>query len=168
MFDRNTIRHLHRNRTKEPYYLGFKVVMPEGEHLIWYSNFWVERLGWDGLWALLCSPMEDLTRKEFAAVGSSQQFKDYFERIGCGERVMWHPLKYEWDKGMNQRLSGHLSTRLSASYHPLYKNYNEYARSKVTWPRNSILKMIHKRYIKGLRQGYSLKDEIDAITSQHC
>ena len=40
--------------------------------------------------------MEDLSRKELAAVGSSQQLKDYFERMGCGERVMWHLLKYEW------------------------------------------------------------------------
>ena len=167
MFDRNTIRHLHRNRTKEPYYIGFKVVMPPGENLIWYSNFWVERLGWDGLWALFCSPMEDLSRMEFAAVGSSQQLKDYFERIGCGNRVMWHPLKYEWDKGMDERLSNNLAERLKSSYHPLYKNYLEYARPKATWPRNAICNLVPRLYLKGLREGYLAKDEIEAISSQH-
>jgi hypothetical protein len=165
MFDRNTIRHLHRNRTKEPYYLGFKAVMPHGENLIWYSNFWVERLGWDGLWALFCSPMEDLSRMEFAAVGSSQQLKDYFERIGCGNRVMWDPLKYEWDKGMNERLSNHLTERLNSSYHPLYENYVEYARPNVAWPRNAICNSIPRRYVRGLRDGYSLKDRIDALAN---
>ena len=163
MFDRNTIRHLHKNRTKEPYYLGFKAVMPPRENLIWYSNFWVERLGWNGLWALFCSPMEDLSRMEFAAVGSSQQLKDYFERIGCGNRVMWDPLKYEWDKGMNETLSNHLTERLNATYHPLYENYNEYARPNVTWPRNAIYNLISRLYIDGLREGYSFKDKIDAI-----
>ena len=163
MFDRNTIRHLHKNRTEEPYYLGFKVVMPPRENLIWYSNFWVERLGWDGLWALFCSPMEDLSRMEFAAVGSSQQLKDYFERIGCGNRVMWDPLKYEWDKGMNETLSNHLTERLNATYHPLYESYNEYARLNVTWPRNAIYNLISRLYIDGLREGYSFKDKIDAI-----
>ena len=163
MFDRNTIRHLHKNRTEEPYYLGFKAVMPPRENLIWYSNFWVERLGWDGLWALFCSPMEDLSRMEFAAVGSSQQLKDYFERIGCGNRVMWDPLKYEWDKGMNETLSNHLTERLNATYHPLYESYNEYARLNVTWPRNAIYNLISRLYIDGLREGYSFKDKIDAI-----
>ena len=167
MFDKNTIRHLHKNRTKDPYYLGFKVVMPHGENLIWYSNFWVERLGWDGLWALFCSPMEDLSRMEFAAVGSSQQLKDYFERIGCGDRVMWCPLKYEWDKSMNERLSNNLTQRLHSSYHPLYKNYIEYSRPNTTWPRNARSNLIPQLYFDGLRKGYLIKDKVDLITSQY-
>ena len=165
MFGKSSIRYLHKNRTVRPYDLGFWVVMPAGGNYIWYSNFWVERLGWDGLWALLCSPMEDVRRMEFAAVGSSQQLKDYFERIGCGDRLMWHPLKYEWDKGMNERLSNHLTERLDSSYHPLYESYNEYNRSGVTWPRNALNDLLPRLYIDGLREGYVVKDIIDALAN---
>ena len=165
MFGKSSIRYLHKNRTAKPYYLGFWVVMPPGETHVWYANFWVERLGWDGLWALFCSPMEDINRMEFAAVGSSQQLQDYFERIGCGSRVMWQPLKYEWDKGMNARLSNHLTRRLDSTFHPLYENYIEYARQGAPWPRNAISNLITTLYFKGLRKGYSVKDTIDALAN---
>ena len=150
----------YRNREQIP--IGFLSTFAAGNQEIWYGDFSLRRISYEGLWALYFDSQwgERGRSMELVTVAYIEQLESYFERLGISTKVL-DPFKFLSSPISSKTISRNISHPINdhrAS--PFCKKNDSFYRTCLT----SVVKKLHhcvdSFYVADLIEAYDIKEEI--------
>ena len=150
----------YRNREQIP--IGFLSTFAAGNQEIWYGEFSLMRISYEGLWALYFDSQwgERGRSMELVTVAYIEQLESYFERLGISTKVL-DPFKSLSSPISSKTKSRNISHPIYAhKASPFCKKNDRFYRTFLASNVKRLHHCVDSFYVADLIEAYDIKEEI--------
>jgi hypothetical protein len=150
----------YRNREQIP--IGFLSTFAADNQEIWYGDFSLMRISYEGLWALYFDSQwgERGHSMELVTVAYIEQLESYFERLGISTKVL-DPFKSLSSPIGSKTISRNISHSIYAhKASPFCKKNDRFYRAFLASNVKSLHHCVDSFYVADLIEAYDIKEEI--------
>lgn len=157
----------YRNRERIP--IGFLCSFAADNHEVWYGDFEMMRISYDGLWALYFDRQwaEPGKSMELVTVCFIEQLEKYFKILGIPTEVLkpFRSLAYQVEpKTTRNNMSHALYSHKTSPFCKRNDGFYRYCNSNLV---DRLPHTVNKFYLNDLIEAYDIKEEILSKTKTH-